>query len=78
MNVAMQIDGSSRRKVSTKYFDKMTHSQIVVTVNPGNWEGDFRLWESMCTGALVFVDPIMVRFELLCTIYIGDLYLICH
>lgn len=48
--------------MSTKYFDKMTHAQIVVTVNPGNWEGDFRLWESMCTGALVFVDPIMVSF----------------
>ena len=55
-----QIDGASRRSVSLKYFQKMTHAQIVVTVNPGMWEGDFRLWESMCTGALVFVDAIMV------------------
>jgi hypothetical protein len=24
------------------------------------WEGDFRLWEAMSSGALVFVDPLMV------------------
>jgi hypothetical protein len=24
------------------------------------WEGDFRLWEALSSGALVFVDPIMV------------------
>jgi len=38
----------------------MFNSRIIVTVNPANWEGDFRLWESMGTGALVFVDPIFV------------------
>lgn len=38
----------------------MFNSKIIVTVNPANWEGDFRLWESMATGALIFVDPIFV------------------
>jgi hypothetical protein len=38
----------------------MYNSKIIVTVNPADWEGDFRLWESMATGALVFVDPIFV------------------
>ena len=38
----------------------MFNSRIIVTVNPANWEGDFRLWESMGSGALVFVDPIFV------------------
>lgn len=38
----------------------MYNSRIIVTVNPANWEGDFRLWESMASGALVFVDPIFV------------------
>ena len=38
----------------------MTTSQIIVTVNPSYWEGDFRLWESMSSGALVFCDHIMV------------------
>lgn len=28
----------------------------MVTCNPSNWDGDFRLWEAMGTGALVFVD----------------------
>jgi len=55
-----QLDGASRQTVSRKYFDFMMHSQIVVTVNPSFWEGDFRLWEALSTGALVFVDHIMV------------------
>lgn len=44
--------------MSKKYFDLMHNALIIVTVNPSEWEGDFRLWESMATGALVFVDPI--------------------
>ena len=36
----------------------MHNAKIIVTVNPSEWEGDFRLWESMATGALIFVDPI--------------------
>lgn len=38
----------------------MHNSRIIVTVNPAHWEGDFRLWESMATGALIFVDPLFV------------------
>lgn len=46
--------------MSTGYFDQMRSARIVVTVNPPNWEGDFRLWETLATGALVLVDPIYV------------------
>jgi hypothetical protein len=38
----------------------MFNAQIIVTVNPANWEGDFRLWEAMGSGALIFVDPVFV------------------
>jgi spore maturation protein CgeB len=38
----------------------MKAAQIVVHANPGNWEGDFRLWESLCSKALVFVDYMYV------------------
>lgn len=38
----------------------MFNAQIIVTVNPANWEGDFRLWEALGTGALIFVDPVFV------------------
>jgi hypothetical protein len=31
-----------------------------VVLNAAYWEGDFRLWEAMSSGALVFVDPLMV------------------
>jgi hypothetical protein len=43
-------------QVDMSYFDTMWRSKIVVTVNPTSWEGDFRLWEAMSSGALVFVD----------------------
>ncbi len=45
------------------YFEQMFNTQIIVTVNPASWEGDFRLWEAMCTGALIFVDPIFVPHQ---------------
>jgi len=38
----------------------MYNARIIVTVNPANWEGDFRLWEAMATGALILVDPLLV------------------
>jgi hypothetical protein len=38
----------------------MYDSHIVVTANPSYWEGDFRLWEALSTGSLVFVDEMKV------------------
>jgi hypothetical protein len=58
--VSGQINTATRTTVSVQYFQQMFNSQIIVTVNPANWEGDFRLWEAMCTGALIFVDPVFV------------------
>ena len=58
--VTGEINKATRVSVSKKYFEQMFNAQIIVTVNPANWEGDFRLWESMATGALVMVDPIFV------------------
>jgi hypothetical protein len=59
-SIVGQINKATRSTVSKDYFDNMYDSQIIVTVNPSNWEGDFRLWESFATGALIFVDPIFV------------------
>lgn len=53
-----QLNTASRQTVNKKYFDLMHNARIIVTVNPSEWEGDFRLWEAMASGALVFVDPI--------------------
>ena len=38
------------------YFQALSSAKIIVTCNPSQWEGDFRLWESILSGALVFVD----------------------
>lgn len=56
----VQVNTVSRKSVSVQYFQQMYNAQIIVTVNPAHWEGDFRLWEAMCTGALIFVDPLFV------------------
>jgi hypothetical protein len=58
--ISGQLDSSQRTVISRKYFDNMFNSRIIVTVNPMEWEGDFRLWEAMGSGALVFVDPLFV------------------
>jgi hypothetical protein len=55
-----QVNTATRTTVSMAYFQQLFNAKIIVTVNPANWEGDFRLWESMCSGALVFVDPLYV------------------
>ena len=57
---AKQVNRADRTGVSKEYFEQMYNSQIIVTVNPAHWEGDFRLWESFATGALVMVDPLFV------------------
>jgi len=43
--VTAQVSTASRTTVSTSYFDQMRDAEIIVTVNPAYWEGDFRLWE---------------------------------
>ena len=53
-----QVNKASRQTLSTDYFETMYNAEIVVTANPANWEGDFRLWEALASGALVFVDEI--------------------
>lgn len=45
-----------RNKIQNKYFNKMFHSKIIVTCNPCRWEGDYRTWEALSSGALVLVD----------------------
>ena len=38
------------------YFRLLKRSKIVVTCNPGKWEGDHRTWEAFANGPLVFID----------------------
>ncbi|KAJ8603213.1 hypothetical protein CTAYLR_003834 [Chrysophaeum taylorii] len=56
--VAGEVDSGSRTGFSDGYFEAMARAKIVVTANPGNWEGDFRTYEALASGALVFTDPL--------------------
>ena len=58
--IAGQVNSASRTVISANYFKQMQSSQIIVTSNPSDWEGDFRLMEAMGSGALVFVDRMFV------------------
>lgn len=39
-----------------EYFSQMSESKIIVTCNPNYWEGDYRLYEAVTSGGLVFCD----------------------
>ena len=54
------MNKATRTSINKAYFEHMHNTKIIVTVNPADWEGDFRLWESMASGALVFVDHLFV------------------
>lgn len=48
--------GIGRSSVQMNYVNALVESQIIVTVNPNNWEGDSRLGEALASGAVVLVD----------------------
>lgn len=58
--VAGQVNYLSRTVVSTDYLGQMFRAKIIVTSNPSDWEGDFRLMEAFASGALIFVDRMYV------------------
>lgn len=62
-NIFVGLSGNNgsigRNSIQRDYYEKMFHSKIVVTCNPDNWEGDYRTWEALSTGALVFVDNML-------------------
>jgi hypothetical protein len=55
-----RLGAGYRCKDSLKYFDQIKNSKIVVSCNPDGWEGDFRLFEALAGGPLVFVDEMVV------------------
>ena len=48
--------GSSSSRFDESYLRHLADSKIIVTCNPWLWEGDFRLWEALLSGAMVMVD----------------------
>ena len=42
------------------YFRHLRDAKIIVSCNPSGWEGDFRLWESFLSGAMVMVDKMVI------------------
>ena len=49
-------DRGGRTVIDAGYLSTMRSAKIVVTCNPTGWEGDFRLFEALSSGALVMVD----------------------
>ena len=52
--------GSSSSDFDNTYLAHLADSKIIVTCNPWTWEGDFRLWEALLSGALVMVDKMAI------------------
>lgn len=49
----------ARAGINLDYFHKLQQSSIIISCNPDEWEGDYRLWESLVSGSLVFCDYIV-------------------
>lgn len=47
-------------EVNNGYLDQLLRSKIIVTSNPKNHEGDYRLYEALLCGGLVLVDKFIV------------------
>ena len=45
-----------RNYFQADYFEALRRSKIVIHCNPFPWEGDYRLYEAIAGGALVFSD----------------------
>jgi len=58
--IAGEVNAAGRREINQKYFDAMRSTKILVTANPSFWEGDFRFFEAVASGALVFVDEMYI------------------
>ena len=52
-------DKIGRTTIQKEYFSKTFESKIIVTCNPKDWEGDYRTWEALSSGALVMVDRML-------------------
>jgi hypothetical protein len=48
-----------RNTIQMDYYRKILDSKIIVTVNPDNWEGDWRLFEALSCSPLVMVDRML-------------------
>lgn len=59
-SVTGEVNHGGRKEINKGYFQAMREARIVVTCNPSHWEGDFRFWEAMMSGALIFVDEMWV------------------
>ena len=46
--------------VNKEYYKLLKTSKIIVTANPPEWEGDFRLWEALLVGNLVLCDQMII------------------
>ena len=46
--------------VNENYYYILKKSKMIVTANPPDWEGDFRLWEALLVGNLVLCDKMIL------------------
>ena len=67
LNIKVGIVGEAgrtgRNRFQREYFETMTRAKIVVTCNPGRWEGDYRLFEALSSGCLVLSDKMLTPVE---------------
>jgi len=69
--------GQSDSDWSRQFLEHLANTKIIITCNPNGSEGDFRLWEALLSGALIFVDK-MTTLDWLPHPFVHKKHLIFH
>ena len=59
VGIAGKAGEPGRSELQSQYADIMLRSKIIVTCNPDRWEGDYRLFEALGSGAAVLSDQMI-------------------
>ncbi len=54
-----ETGAAGRNLIQKEYVEQMLNSKLIITCNPDNWEGDWRLFEALGCGALTYVDQMI-------------------
>lgn len=63
VNVSGKVERLEQNMIDAKYVDRLLSAKVVVVAQRDEWEGHYRLWEALASGALVLTDDTLALPE---------------
>lgn len=63
MNYNQEQVPIGRSFINLEYFNTICKSKIVINCQPDEWEQDYRIWETLASGTLLFSDKILTPIK---------------